>query len=98
MIDIEEIERTINELENTRDTSYRLCERLSWLYICRDHLKPPAMGEDARVELGGSEFLDACNGVPYAALMAVMDEHMETIRLMYPKSYESLMDKIRGLR
>lgn len=39
LISLETIEREIDELE-ARETSYRVCERLSWLYVCRDHLRP----------------------------------------------------------
>ncbi len=49
-------------------------------------------------ELHGSEFLEACSGVPYKALMKVLDEHMEAIRLMYPTSYDNVVNRIRELR
>jgi hypothetical protein len=96
MVSLEEIEREISELE-TRDTSYRLCERLAWLYVCRDHLKPQAE-EGVTQRLQGSEFLELSSGVSYPALMRVIDEHLDAVRILYPKSYESLLDKIRALR
>lgn len=102
MIDLEEIERTINELETTRDTSYRLCERLAWLYIVRDHLLPPVGPSGYQSPeispLSGSEFLEACDGVSYPALMRVIDEHMEAIKTFYPKEYASVLEKIRSLK
>ena len=38
MIDIKEVEKEIEKLEN-KDTSYSICEKLAILYIVRDHLK-----------------------------------------------------------
>ena len=96
MIDLETIEREINELEMRGRATYSLCERLSWLYIVRDHLMPAETRESAR--LGGSDFLDACDGVPYAQLMKVLDEHMDALRVVQPKAYEAVMKKIKELR
>lgn len=98
MISLETIEREISELE-ARETSYRLCERLSWLYVVRDHIlaeKYPQGSTTPRLE--GSEFLEAASGVSYPDLMRILDEQVEAIRLMYPKTYEELMRKIKALR
>lgn len=98
MIDLETIEREINELEARGDTTYSICERLSWLYVCRDHLRP--VREDSRTtqELSGSEFLEAASGVSYPALMRILDEHMSALKVVQPREYESVMDKIKYLR
>lgn len=98
MIDIETIEREISELE-ARQPSYKLCERLSWLYIVRDHLlqdRYPSTTDLPRLE--GSDFLEAADGVPYQELMRIIDEHLEAVRLVYPKTYDSLVQRIRELR
>ena len=100
MVSLEAIEREISELEANRDTSYRLCERLAWLYICRDHLRPPRSCPDDQTtsQIGGSEFLELCSGVSYTALMGVLDEHMQALRVVQPKEFESVMAKLRALR
>lgn len=98
MIDLETIEREINELEARGSTTYALCERLSWLYVVRDHLRPTVEESRKTQELGGSEFLEAASGVPYSALMKVLDEHMSAIRIVYEREYESVIAKIRALR
>ena len=36
--------------------------------------------------------------VPLSDLMAVLDEHMEAIRVVCPREYESVVAKIRALR
>ena len=97
MISLETIEREISELE-TRDTSYKLCERLAWLYVVRDHMTQDRKGDERTQWLQGSEFLELSSGVSYPDLMRVIDEHLEAIRILYPKSYDSLMDKIRAIR
>lgn len=99
MIDLETIEREISELE-ARQPSYKLCERLSWLYIVRENIlaKQYPTREDATMAVGGSEFLDAANGKSYRDVLKVLDGHMETIKMMYPKTYETLVDRIRRLR
>lgn len=95
MISLETVEREIDELES-RETTYHLCERLAWLYIVRDHLRP-TKGDKRTQELVGSEFVEACNGKSYPALISVLDEHMQAIKAIYPREYDSLMDKIRAL-
>lgn len=100
MIDLETIEREISELE-ARQASYKLCERLSWLYIVRDHLYaknyPPEGKAAIKSSLSGSEFLDAANGKPYEDVMQVINEHLETIKLLYPKTFDGVVQRIREL-
>lgn len=94
MLSIEEVERTILELEK-RDTTYATCERLAWLYIVHDHLTQRIVKEKARAtEMEGSPFLAACSGADIAEILRVMDEHMEAVRVIYPKEYEAVIRKI----
>lgn len=96
MISLETIEREIDELES-RETTYKVCERLSWLYTVRDHIMPKR-GDELTTYLSGSEFLELASGVSYPALMQVLNEHMQALSLVQPKSYEAIMQKIRELR
>jgi hypothetical protein len=97
VISLDTIEKEIRELESRGDTTYSLCERLAWLYIVRDHLLPEK--KDARTQLlTGSDFLEAASGVPFPALMKVLDEHVSAIQAVSPKAYEELMAKISELR
>ena len=97
MISLETIEREINELENRHDTTYNVCERLSWLYIVRDHIRPTEDGRTTQT-LSGSEFLELASGVSYPALMEVLNEHVQTLAVVQPRAYEALMRRIRELR
>lgn len=98
MIDIETIEREIRELEARGDTTYSICERLSWLYIVRDHLRPVREETRTTQDLRGSEFLEAASGVNYPSLMRILDEHMSALKVVQPREYDSMMEKIRYLR
>lgn len=91
---IEEVERTILELEK-RDTTYATCERLAWLYIVHDHLTQRIVKEKARAaEMDGSSFLSACSGAEIAEILHVLNEHMEAVRVIYPKEYSAVVEKI----
>ena len=97
MVSLETVEREIDEIEAHGKTTYSICERLAWLYIVRDHLRPQARDAETQ-RLAGSEFVEACGGVSYPALMSVLDEHMEALKVVQPREYESLMGRIRSLR
>lgn len=100
MIDLEIVDAEIDRLE-MMPTSFYACRRLSTLYNVRDHLTakihPPEGKADLKSSLGGSDFLDAANGKPYEDVMKIVDEHMETVLLLYPKTYETLVQRIREL-
>lgn len=99
MINLETIEREICEIEATRDTTYKTCERLAWLYIVRDHLRPTQTPSDHRTQtISGSEFLELSSGVSYPALMGILDEHMSALAIVSRKQYDTILDKIRALR
>ena len=94
MLSVEEVERTIIELEK-RDTTYATCERLAWLYIVHDHLTQRIVKEKARAaEMEGSPFLAACSGAEIAEILRVVNDHMEALRVIYPKEYEAVTKKI----
>lgn len=99
MVSVEDVDREIMELER-RDASYSVVERLCWLYVVRDHLRADAgeRTEERTGDLGGSDFLVAASMVPLGDLMAVLDEHMESIRVSCPQEYESVIARIRALR
>lgn len=103
MIDLKEIEETIREYEEA-DTSIRQCEILAALYAVRDRHKTPTIKavevepEHITEATEGSEFMEASSGVSYKALMEILNEHMEAMRVVHPKEYDSVMMKIRELR
>lgn len=44
-----------------------------------------------------SDFLTACDGARIDDVLNVMDEHMEAIRVLYPKEYEMIVNRIMNL-
>lgn len=98
MISLDKIECDIRELEARGDTTYAQCERLAWLYVCRDHLRPALPEEERTGHFEGSEFLAACSGVNFPALMKVLDEHMTATRIVHEREYERVMEQIKALR
>ena len=42
-----------------------------------------------------SEFLAACDGVPVEKVLDVINEHMEAIRVLYPKEYDAIVRKLK---
>ena len=96
MISIDELNKTILDLETNRDTTYATCERLAWLYIVRDHLMQKTSKEPL-VLAGESEFLMAVNGKCGDAVWGIMDELAETVKMLHPRVYESVMRKLNDL-
>ena len=95
MLSVEEVERTILELEK-RDTTYAPCERLAWLYIVHDHLTQRIVQEKAHAaEMDGSPFLAACSGADISEILRVVNDHMEAVRVIYPKEYSAVLEKIK---
>lgn len=91
MVDLSIVEDEIAALEAEPETTYDLCERLACLYTVRDHIK----------EKNGtgltSEFMEAALSVPVSGLLAVIDEHMQAIKVVYPGEYDAVMAKIRKI-
>ena len=98
MIDLETIKREINELEARGDTTYSICERLSWLYTVRDHLIPESKDTQRTQHLSGSEFLELSSDLPYPSMMRVIDEHMSALMVVQPKEYELVVGRLRSLK
>lgn len=96
MISLETIDNEIMELEK-RDTTFAVAERLAWLYIVRDHIQTP-QADVKTLATHGSEFLNACSGIPADQVLAVLDEHLELIRAVFPKEYTALLAKINSLK
>lgn len=104
---LKEIEWAIHELENEESSESRY-SFLAALYTCRKEM----LGED-RTQIatysrasgpvetlslyGDSEFLQAVDGKDPADAWKVMDELMDTLRVVNSRVYESVMRKMRQL-
>lgn len=105
-----EIDEKIAELEKMKDHSPYVCSYLASLYAIKDHafeeaepvaaysLAPaPVMQAPVLDTYGDSEFLLVVAGKVPEDAWAVMDELMDTIRVAYPRAYETVMRKLRKL-
>lgn len=58
----------------------------------------PDKEKDRRVKTRGtSEFLAACDGARIEDVLYVLDEHMEAIKVLYPKEYDAIVLKLEEL-
>lgn len=109
-MDIDEINEHIRKLK-CEETNWQSVNKLAALCTVRDELEekqapetqiqslPPA---DYRAAYSTavepqSDFVAAASAVPFSGLMQVLDEHMNAIKLVYPKEYELVMRKISDL-
>lgn len=98
MIDLREVNQEIKRLENG-NTNYPNCEKLSQLYIVREHISRNERDyapEYSTAAVPVSDFLEATEGVPMNHILNVLDEHMEAIRVMYPREYRSIINRIKN--
>ena len=88
-MNIQEIKNEIKNLERA-ETTWQNIERLSWLYSINDHIKP-------KYEDGKSEFLDIAHKADIEGLLDILDEHMNVIKILHTKEYQSLIEQIQNL-
>lgn len=110
MRDIKEIEYWISKLEN-EESSFQNYAKLADLYAIRDKMVdvPQPKPETAAyagagfqvskrlVQYGDSEFLQSVAGKDPAEAWLVMDELMDTLAVVNPKAYESIIRKLNRL-
>jgi len=109
MLDIREIEYWISKYEKEADKLSQ-CVTLSALYSIRNEMlgqtapKPQtaSYSEASRPAMnlpryGDSEFLRAVSDVPAEEAWMVMDDLMDTLRVVNIRAYNGVMERIRGL-
>ncbi len=110
MRDIREIEYWISKLEEG-ESSFQNYSKLADLYAIRDKMLSDSQPEpriaaysEASVpvnevlnQYGDSDFLRAVAGKEGAAAWGVIDELMDTLRVVNPRAYESVMRKLNRL-
>lgn len=93
-MNIQEIELEIGNLEDA-ETTYQNCTKLAVLYSIRDHLNKPS--KMTGYSYGSSEFLLNVSKAPIDGVLEILDEHMETIKLLHPKEYNVIISRIKNL-
>lgn len=98
MLNLNEINDEILMLESKRDTTYSVIEKLSQLYVVRDHLSGCNTTKVVDVvpvkAAGDSEFLEMVSGKDSIKAWAVIDEHMSVLKAVYPKQYKAILNRI----
>lgn len=110
-MDIVEINEHIRKLK-CEETNWQSVEKLAALCTVRNELSEAESRETSttpqvepvrqmeystRPQEPQSEFVEAASAVPFGGLMEVLDRHMNAIKLVYPKEYEMVMQRIRLL-
>lgn len=110
-MDIVEINEHIRKLK-CEETNWQSVEKLAALCTVRNELSeaksressPSPQPEPARqIEYSTrpqepqSEFVEAASAVPFSELMKVLDNHMDSIKLVYPKEYSSIIYRLKSM-
>lgn len=107
---LKEIEWAIHELEK-EESSFPIYAKLANLYTVRNELMgmsvaKPQIAAYSEVgvpvletlgQYGDSDFLQAVAGKNSAATLAIIDELMETLQVVNPRAYGSVLRKINRL-
>lgn len=102
MITLHEIESAIRELEEA-PKNYTTCQKLATFYILRDYMSGENLGRGYSGDGGSSEvigmygdsdFLRLVSGRNPAEVWSVIDELMETLRVVNPRLYDGVMRRV----
>lgn len=110
MLDAMEINAEIARLEYI-ESSYPNYAKLADLYIIRDRMQgsseplayeqsyptASAVAVDISGDYGDSNFLQSVSGKSQQKVMEIMDELMDTLKVVNPRTYDSVMRKIDAL-
>lgn len=107
MLERREVEERIAEIKNKRDQTETECVKLAAFLIIRDDFDKGAVGSygdaapaTAKTEEsvvgnhGTSEFLQVIAGKDAETVWKVIDETMDTLKLMEPRLYAGVLRKL----
>ena len=99
-MDIAEIKTEIARLEKA-ETNWQNIERLSWLYAVYDHLAGDSVQtipiERSDMPQYAGEFGQVVSGKNIDGVMNVLQEHMAVIKVLHPKEYQAVLEKIKEI-
>lgn len=113
MITKQDLDEAIAECQGQRNPNANTCIKLASFYTIRRELfeedkddkqssQPmysysSGSSEDSLRRYGDSEFLESIDGKHAESVMMVMDELMESMKVLQPRIYNSVMRKITNL-
>lgn len=92
-MNVTEITEEIMKLQDA-ETNWTNIQRLAWLYTVSDHMNGATTPAD-RMPVVSGEFGEVVTGKDIGAVMNVLTEHMAVVKVLYPKEYEAVLDRIR---
>lgn len=95
-MNMQEIDEEIAKLEKG-DTTWKSCEKLNILYGVKRGIQPDQETIQERAYSGKneSEFVEAFKSIPINEALAVIDEHMECIKEIFPKEYRNIIKRLK---
>lgn len=111
MITEQDLQEAIAECQGQRNPNANTAIKLAAFYTIRRELfgeekdaeqpmysyAPPPEPSEIVGRYGGSEFLEAVDGKPIDGVMQIMDELMESMQVLQPRIYDSVMRKVTSL-
>ena len=111
MITEKDLREAIAECQGARNPNANTCIKLAAYYTILNTLYPEPKQEPVEVGYStmpsydeyvpqirsDSEFVNVCIDKNIAEVLEVLDEHMEAIKLLYPKEYDSIIEKIKEI-
>ena len=104
MITEHDLEEAIAECQGQRNPNASTCIKLAAFYTIREHLYPEvqptysyASEPPAEEEIeynSGTDFANAIKGKKTADFLPVVDELMETLKVIYPRLYDTVMSRL----
>lgn len=111
MITEKDLQEAIAECQGTRNPNASTCIKLAAYYTILDNLypkekpieEPPAYSMAANsknlpVFDTESEFISVCMGKDLKAVLGVLNEHFDAIKILYPKEYNSVIQKLNDIK
>lgn len=100
LANISDVEREIAALESKQPTM-PVIEKLALLYIVLEHnqeknTKAKRYSKEYSRSAGSSEFKQAALSIDFESLVDILDKHMECIKVLYPKEYDAIMQRIKA--
>ena len=105
MITEQDLQEAIAECKGTRNPNASTCIKLAAFYTILDHEKqeteqpapePPTYSYASRYS-SASEFGELAQTVDQNDIMPVMDELMDTLKILNPRLYDAVMRKLREI-
>lgn len=98
MVTEQELLAAISECENA-PSSYQNCVKLSVFYSLYDKLfadKSENQVKAVNIEpVSESEFMQVIAGKDWSSLLIILDELMDSIKVLQPRLYDAVMRKLR---